>query len=357
MAAAASSSSVNAFGFSLFRLLNEDQPDRDVAISPLSLKACLDLVASGATKDSACEQEMLAVLGSIQPAPRDNAMDTATSAWVRSDIRSDYLKSAEDNYGAKVFRLDGTDPTPINEWAQKHTEGRIQQLFEKLSPTVVMVLANTVFFKGSWLQPFDPNETQRSVFKSFAGDELPCDLMYKDEKKMLYAEVAGFQAAQLAYDGEGMCATILLPLEQGVEAMARAAGSLTSEFWMVTLPEALTRSHVKLHLPRFNIAFGEGQPWEGYLQGLGLATMFDLATRDKFLRMSDDPEVSVGQVAHRVTITVDEEGTVASAAAAVEMMSRCIPPPPTPMRVDRPFLFVISDRHRAVAFAAKVASV
>ena len=69
-------------------------------------------------------------------------------------------------------------------------------------------------------------------------------------------------------------------------------------------------------------------------------------TETDFAPMSGDPTVQPLQLAaviHQATVTIDEKGTVASAATAAVFRATGAPLEPTKLVVDRPFLFVIHD--------------
>ena len=53
--------------------------------------------------------------------------------------------------------------------------------------------------------------------------------------------------------------------------------------------------------------------------------------------------LEVDDVIHKAVIKVDEKGTEAAAATAMEWMAECWNEPLPPFIVDRPFLFVIYD--------------
>lgn len=323
-------------------------------MSPLSLKACLSMVASGATKGSATEKEMVAVLGDITPVPVDPAIDVANSAWVRGPIKADYLEHIRKAYLAEAATLPSVDPTPINDWVKKSTRGRIETLFdESLNPNTVMVLVNTVFFKGSWANSFDAQDTREAAFKAFEGS-APCQLMYQKDKRTMYTEFDLAQAVRLPYASGGLSATVLLPKKEGPEALAEVVSSLTPESWakLHTRLEA-DREHVELEMPRFKVDFGLDN-LNSLLAEMGMPSPFKEEEGGGFLRMSDDPCVHIDVVAHKATIEVNEEGTVAAAATGAVMKTRCMPPPSVPMTVDRPFLFLITDKDGAVVFVATV---
>lgn len=64
-----------------------------------------------------------------------------------------------------------------------------------------------------------------------------------------------------------------------------------------------------------------------------------------FSGVSSEPGFALGEVLHRAFVDVDEEGTEAGAATVAMMLAAALwAPKPREVRVDRPFLFVISDR-------------
>ena len=217
---------VNPLGFSLFRLLTS-RPGENVLISPLSLSGCLSMVAAGATEGSGTEKELMTLLNGLVPGlPADSTVKMANSAWVRMGIRADYVEAIKAKFGAEALELAGLDPKPINEWVKEKTVGRIEKLFDgELDALTVLVLVNTVFFKGSWATVFDVTLTKKSEFKGFASS-LPCDLMYKKEKNVAYTENDLYQAVRLPYNDGKTFATIMLPKKEGAEALSDLAASV-----------------------------------------------------------------------------------------------------------------------------------
>ncbi len=77
--------------------------------------------------------------------------------------------------------------------------------------------------------------------------------------------------------------------------------------------------------------------------------MFDKAELDKMAVFKKD--VAVSKVTHAAEIEVNEEGTVASAVTAVQVVLTSLPyhpNPPIPFHADRPFLFSIYHRNSGV---------
>jgi len=343
---------LNPLGFALFRLLTS-QPGENVLVSPTSISGCLSMVAAGSTEGSVTEQELATLLNGLLPGlPAESAVEMNNSAWVRTLVRPDFVEAVRKNFRAEARELAGTDPQPINEWVNEKSLGRIPSLFDKpLDPYTVMVLVNTVFFKGSWATVFDPTLTQKAQFKGFSS-LLPCDMMYKHDTSMPFLDHENFQAVRLPYSDEKTWATIILPKGHGLQALSDVATSL-EEVWE-SLDRGLRerRAEVELRLPRFRLSAGGSI--KTVLRELGLKETFEPS--GGFLKLSEDPRVHLGEVMHKATLEVNEEGTIAVAATGAEMRSKSIPQPPVPVTVDRPFLFVLSDNSGAIHFLGQVAA-
>lgn len=75
------------------------------------------------------------------------------------EVKSDFLKTAQDNFQTEVENLDISSaeaPNIINTWVSNATDGRIQDIIKPgtLTSNSVMVLVSAVFFSGKWLKPF-----------------------------------------------------------------------------------------------------------------------------------------------------------------------------------------------------------
>jgi serpin B len=98
---------------------------------------------------------------------------------------------------------------------------------------------------------------------------------------------------------------------------------------------------LRLWLPRFRIESDLGL--RPHCEALGIVDAF--GPQADFSGVSSEPGFALGEVLHRAFADVDEEGTEAGAATVAMMLAAALwAPKPREVRVDRPFLFVISDR-------------
>src|SRR4030042_6014412 len=79
------------------------------------------------------------------------------------------------------------------------------------------------------------------------------------------------------------------------------------------------------------------------LQSMGMTDAFNASTAD-FSGMTGKKELCISAVIHKAYIDINEEGTEAAAATAVQMKMTSVGPSQTPVfRADHPFVFLIRD--------------
>jgi serpin B len=343
-------------GMTLFALLCEQEPAAPaMLLSPLSVSGALALVLAGATPGDQSEHELSKLLGSqhgpvaeltqsllAAGAGRGGvSLQVANSVWSKGSIKPSFLELVRGVHRADASSLPSTY-APINDWVASKTDGKITQILSGAPDTlVVAVLVNAVLFKGSWAAQFDPKQTRPGHFHASAeASPLDAHFMHRKAKMYAAASVAGLggsAAVRLDYgeDGGPFCALLVLPASPGSEALAHAVEGLSST-GMKSVLESLTQQETSVALPRFR---AETEPISlvPVLRRSGLNWVFE----GGFGRMSDDADVHLSEVVHKVVIEVNEEGTVAAAATAAVVRTRSMPPPHLQLRFDRPFVMAV----------------
>ena len=84
---------------------------------------------------------------------------------------------------------------------------------------------------------------------------------------------------------------------------------------------------------------------------MGINAAFD---NGEFANIVKDP-LRVSQIKHRATIEVTKDGTVGSAASAIELVGlSAAVSEPKEITINRPFLFLVRDKElKAILFAGK----
>ena len=348
-------SQVHAFGFKLFAKLCDEQPSLNVILSPLVVASALAVATAGATSGGPAELELLGLLGVASHTDsrmlseavlsgEGASVRAANAVFTRSAIKPEYVKLVQETHEAHAGQLGGSF-TPVNEWVSAKTEGRIQHLLDDPpDPLVVAVLVSAVFFKGSWSAKFDQAATIPGTFTTVDGKMIPAQLMHRSAKMEATSSLeslGGASVLRLDYGSGGSggvheyCALFILPQKAGLEALTETVRMLSTAPSLVT---GLESQQVKLSLPKMKAAYGT-KSLKSALRTLGLASAFD--GTNVFGAMSDDPRVHIDDVVTKAILEIDEEGTIAAAAAAVIMKARSIPRPPLVLAFDRPFLMAI----------------
>jgi len=358
----------NDFSFVLFRQLSAVQRDSNVFTSPLSASMALGMAMNGAVGATYDQMRTALTFGSANEGDIDGGykglidllrgldpsvdVRIANSIWYREGfpIEPGFLDAGTRWFDAKVSGIDFADPASvnmINQWVSTATAGKIPAIVDRIDDSNVMFLINAIYFKGSWRDRFQPAQTLDATFHARAGDQ-PAKLMHRTGD-MHYLATPTFDAVDLPYGNAAFSMTVLLPHEgTSVEDLAASLEGKVWSSWMSQFHDA----DVDLYLPRFRLE------WERHLnddlQALGMHDAFVANVAD-FTRMSSrGRDLFISDVLQKTYVDVNEEGTEAAAATSVGISvtsARQV----VPVRVDRPFVFVIRERlSGTILFVGKI---
>ncbi len=224
----------NTFAFKLLKQLSAQQPHASIFVSPYSAATALQMAANGAAGQTKTEMQQvletsgisLATLNEASKAastllnPKDTnvILTTANALWYRQGaaVRPDFLAANQKFFSSTIKALDFRDArtaeAEINQWASEQTRGRINGIADGMIDPVYtdMILANAIYFKGRWLDPFDTKLTKERPFHPSTGaaENLP---MMEMSKKFTYRKGSGYQAVRLPYMGWDLAMYVFLP--------------------------------------------------------------------------------------------------------------------------------------------------
>lgn len=345
----------------------------NVFFSPYSVSTSLAMAYAGARGKTA--EEMATVLrfdgfdGDVHPVLRELEsrimevndrgfveITVANSLWPAAGcpILEGYLKMLGENYGAEASPVDFEGAPDearrrINDWASDETRGRIKDLIPEgsIDPRTALILANAIYFKGTWKQKFDQADTEIAPFHVSPEDTVWVSMMSL-KHELRYSANRLAQVLCMPYEGHDVSMVALLPVE-GV-SLGELEASLSAEsigLWVM----ATEYTEVRVLMPRFEFECSYSLN----------RTLEDMGMRDAFSELRADfsgmhPALFISAVRHKGSIEVDEEGTEAAAATAVELKFKGIKPGPTVFRADRPFLFIIwENTTSSILFMGRVA--
>jgi len=273
-----------------------------------------------------------------------NVVLTAANAiWCRkgTPIKPAFVACNQQYFGATVDVLDFEDPRSvgiINAWASDKTHGRINRIADGLIKQLTeMVLANAVYFRGKWEDPFEVKNTKDRAFHLRAGRQKMIPMM-EQTRKFTYRRGSGYQAVRLPYQGWALAMYVFLP--DAGSSPEKLIGIMTGDTWQRVTKPGFSDREGTVVLPRFKVEYGV--ELKEPLKALGMRAAFGKAD---FSGISDRG-LFVSAVRQRAFVEVNEEGTEAAAVTGlnIKSSSASIPPKPFEMIVDRPFLFMIEDQ-------------
>jgi serpin B len=390
-AAKKAATAINAFGVDLYRRLLVDKrldPAKGAVISPTSIALALAMARAGAKGETAAEMDrVMRRAGADTLAEAMNALDRALASrsgrfgiyggessgdvllkianapFVQEGmpLEQAYLDTLASRYGAGVRLVDyRADPDgarkTVNTWVRKQTAGRIPDLLAKPDVTTLtrLILVNAMYLKAPWLNPFDAADTDPGRFTRADGSRVTVPMMNLVRCQgtglcmLPYAAGAGWRAVELAYLGDALAMTIIVPddlaaFERGLTAqkLTRVIGDLRTEPPGTTTWEVY---NVHVTMPRFGIE--SRADLADSLAAMGMPLAFDVDTADfsGISPIARETGLYIKKVIHQANVHVDEKGIEAAAATAVVMATGGGPMTrEVEFKVDRPFLFLVRD--------------
>jgi serpin B len=287
-------------------------------------------------------------------------LNIVNAAWGQRGhtFLSTFLDTIALNFGAGL-RLSDFANAPeearltINNWVSQQTNQRIPDLIQQgiIDSFTRLVLTNAIWFKANWAEPFSEQNTQNKPFFSRNGSSAQVPFM-RGTFSLPYAQGTGFQAVDIPYTQGNLSMLVVMPDAGTFDAFL--AGLTPAKLGDIST--GLAGRDIDLSLPKFS--FDAAPDAKAVLKSLGMVDAFDPIRAD-FSGIDGTRNLSVSAVVHKAFISVDEKGTEAAAATAVIIgippSVGVVKPPPLPLVVDHPFIFLIRDRQTGlILFMGKV---
>jgi len=346
------SSAMREFSFNSFLTLAE--ADENLFISPYSIHTALIMAYRGADGETATEmrevlglnememealmEDSLGLKKYLEHFSDENEVAIANAFFLREDIPflENYKTDGEKYFEAEIGPLPETGE-PINDWVYENTREKIEEIIDPgpIDEDVVSYLINAIYFKGIWAEEFDEAKTTERDFQSPEG-EVPVEMM-ENEGDYLYGISENLKSITMKYEDGDYLFHAFMPTDD----------RNLSEFYEEFDPDYFSEmkpteeGEVVLRFPKFTME--DKFSMVDALMEMGMEKSFDRNEAD-FSNMIDlealELNVFISDVLHASFIEVDEKGTEAAAATAVEMRLESAP---MILEFNRPFLFVIEE--------------
>ena len=341
--------------------------------SPADMYVALSMLAecaSGSTR-----AQILSLLGSSGVKElRDTAFDLwhsvyvddgfskallSSSIWLRDDeafntkyntetlkILADYYKttSFKGKMGSKEYSK------AMSAWVSDQTAGLLNMDDRPLNEMTAAALVSTVYFKANWQKQFFENQTKQGVFHAKDAD-VSVPFMHRiDSDRYYYSD--DFGAVALGLESQ---ATMWLVLpDKGVSPLdVLKKGEVFDLISDKYAWQNASSVMIDLYIPSFDVS-SSGSLIES-LKALGITYAFDKNKADFSALAQSSVSIYISEAEHDVRVKVDEKGVEAAAYVDFRLPYGAEPPSDkTEFRLDRPFLFFITNKENVLLFAGIV---
>ncbi len=314
--------------------------------SPYSISSALSMTCAGARGNT--EKEMLTTLHQYNQLDLHTAFKSLNDklfsvqgyelnianglCLTGQDVKNSYKDLLERKYDAEIFP---GDLKRINEWVSNKTQKRIPKILNRLDRQSACVLLNAVYFKADWQSEFKASDSHNRKFFTDKSNSVSVPMMNQTNSYKYY-ENSQVQIVEMPYSG-GASMVIILPNQIG--GLSKYESDLSSLMNLLDELDSKSPEKLKLTLPKLKME--TDYDLVPVCMKLGMKDAFNSAA--DFSGMSTKP-LSIAQIKHKAFLEVDEKGTEAAAATAVEMKVTSMPMYPKKEFVaDHPFMFLIKD--------------
>jgi serpin B len=353
-------SAANQFAVNAFQKTLLTEPSgANLLISPMSIYFALDMTyngAAGTTADSMAAtlqlsgipvSELNAVSHAIlQQLPKEDSkvqLSIANSIWYKqsgAQPSPSFLDTITNSYQGAVQGLDFTNAAAlntINSWVAKNTGNKIPQILKTLDPSLLMLLVNAIYFNGSWLHGFDPNQTQTDAFHLSNGNVVNVPFMNQQVRLATYFDPA-FTLVDLPY-GSGKTFDMYLMLPNSTSPSINDFAATLNATTLSKALSSLDTQQITLSIPKWEYSYTiQNMTPELTSMGMGIA----FSNNANFSAMYPGTSTAISQVTHKTYIDVSESGTVAAAVTGIGVVTTIAPYPP--IKFDHPFVYLIAEK-------------
>lgn len=346
--------SQSGFAMKLLRIISNENPGKNVGISPFCVQQALSMLGNGVSDEY--QEDYARVLGTSGISdmnalnvrlneslpirdPENVSVQIANGMWLNSnygivpafiDVMCDTYASEAATYDFKTVNIADI----ANGWIAKKTKNGIQNLIPTTynrNNKAAFILANALYFDAKWKIKFDKSNTEPRAFTDSYGQNGTDVSTMHNRQKIHYVSREKYTMASLPF-GQGLyCMMVILP-EVGItpdEVLADMTDDELTEAWnQVQLVDA------DIYMPKVGMTTSGEITSE--IMGAGLP--LDQITYNNVCKTVSEVSAYQG-----FNMTLDENGTVIKAAGAVVAGDGAIIAPRDELRINRPFIFGVYE--------------
>ena len=327
----------------------KEDPNKTISFSTPSILIALSMALKGLDQtdkkalletiglNNLSESRIHALVGNLMNTLQldsKNAQCTISNAIVNcksNPYSKDFTDTIKDRYDGHFFNEENGKKVAekANAFVKTNTKGMINEIIDPNSiEEDIFAILNVVYFKGLWQEKFQKENTRSEQFTDTQGKNSNIEMLHS-ERDLRYYEKDGVKMVEIPYkssNGKKLSFVALLPRE------GTSIESFEDKLDMDFLQHCRTSSSedsVDLTLPKFEIESSYPDLMK-YLQNLGCSFTYGI---EKF---------PITDIIHKTKIKLDESGTEAAAATAINTVRGMMEQPEKKIfNANRPFSYMI----------------
>ncbi|XP_070135463.1 serine protease inhibitor 42Dd-like isoform X2 [Drosophila bipectinata] len=344
-----------SFTDDVYQILAKEDADKNIISSPLSLEIVMAMLYMGADGNTAKELQAALKLPGEKKDVAKKYKDFFTNLHGREKVAilelanriyvndqwslvPEFNRIVADSFKAEAVPINVRNPesaaATINSWVSGHTRKKITEIVTSrdMTPDLVMVLINAIYFKGDWQYKFNKANTMKNIFRTSSNQDVQVDMMSLNlvSLKANMFDDLDAKVIELPYRNSSLSMQIFLP--------NRIDGLSKLESQIGRFDRDLRRQTVIVQIPKFKIEFEK--ELVNVLKKMGIQSVFSNAA-DLSGIVSGTTKVS--KVLQKAYLEVNEEGAEAAGVTGAVATFVCVDCGPMRFIADHPFAFLIRD--------------
>ena len=346
------------FEFDFIKKLNMKNKTKNLLVSPLGIEIIISLCSNGA--EGLTQEEMIKLLKYqtldevnsnankiVNELDKDNVVKIANGILTKIHPNDKFIIKGRNEYKSNIEELKNYNN--VNKWVMNKTNGKIKKIIDNLSPDVMMVLLNAIYFEAFWKKQFDINHTYSKEFYNFDNSKQYVDLMFLRGEKLSYYENDDIKAVKLDFNipDNSINAIVILPKnDKFLEDSINYIIEIFDENLFYNIVENLNKessiTKVNLYLPKFELEYDVNL--NEVLKDLGMIKAFEREA--EFKGISNKLKLFINQIIQKNYININEKGTQACSASELEIMLESYLTKDETAKdfiANRPFLYILRN--------------
>lgn len=280
----------------------------------------------------------------------------ANSLWLDETLTYDRrtMDMLAEEYYTSVYRQDLSKASgDIRTWLNQQTGNLLKQETSRLQlpPNTLLALYSTIYYRAKWNDEFRSVNNTQKVFHGTSGDTV-CTYMNSKEWEMYYYWGEDYGAVSLPLK-DSSTMWLILPDEDKTVVDVLSSGEYYDMLLKTYSWENSKYMKVNLSLPKFDIR--QSNNLKDALMDMGITDVFNPIKSNFSSALGADDPLFFTAVNQATRVAIDEKGV--TAASYIEFPGAGAAEPPEEIIdfvLDRPFLFVITNRYGIPLFAGVV---